>query len=182
MVSFRKGLGDRNKLFQKSLASLLWYTTYPFELILIDNTENNRGLGMARNEGASRAIGEYVVFTDDDIFFKKGWLEECIKLVNMGTKYMATPVIQHRVGKWELSRVNGYRQNYRTGSNCMVMRRSSYDLVGPFQNKSVPTDGMNYADRIARAGYTFLLPNESLAFDMAPKVHSYGDQHNPWKR
>ena len=73
MVSFRKGLGDRNKLFQKSLASLLWYTTYPFELILIDNTENNRGLGMARNEGASRAIGEYVVFTDDDIFFKKGW-------------------------------------------------------------------------------------------------------------
>lgn len=146
-----------------------------YELILIDNTQNNRGLGGARNLGATMATGDYIAIVDDDVDFKKGWLEECIKMIELGEHFLATPIHQPRIRKWELPQVEGYRQNYRTGSNCMVMRRSTFDKIGPFVTKSIPTDGMNYATRTTRAGFTFLITKEPLAEDMAFNIHSYSD-------
>jgi len=175
MTCYRKGRYGRDEIFKKSIQSLLENTTGEYELILIDNTQQNKGLGAARNLGASMAKGDYLVITDDDIEFKKGWLDECVNMIELGDKFMATPVHQPRIAKWELDPFQGYRQNYRTGSNCMVMRRSAFDEIGLFNNKSVPTDGMNYADRISRAGYTFLITKEPLAVDMAFNVHSYID-------
>lgn len=170
--------GEREGVAKKSITSLLQNTTYPFEFILVDNTQNNRGLGLARNAGYDIATGNFICFTDDDIDFKAGWLEECIKLVQMGTKYIATPVWQPRVNKWELPPVNGYRQNYRTGSNCMVMRPETFEDIGRWIEGFPPAVnvvkiGHKYSDMISRKGYTFLITKEPMAEDIGLGHHSY---------
>ena len=179
MLTYRKGLHDRDSISRKSIASLLEATTFPYELILMDNTQNNRGFSKGRNIGASRAGGDYVAFIDDDIILLPGWLEECIRLIEIGDKFMATPVVQRMVGRWELPQVNGIRQNYRTGSNCMVMRKSAFLDVGMFAEfprniaYEVGKAGKHYADRIAKKGYTFLICDPARAIDLGTNKHSY---------
>lgn len=173
MLSFRKGSHNRNEIFKKSIASLFENTEGEYELILIDNTQNNRGFGGGRNFGASMATGEYIVFVDDDIEFKNGWLPECLKMIELGDKFIATPIHQIRRRRTEMEPFMGYRRNSRVGSNCMVMRMSAYKDIGQFDNISVPKDGMRYADRTIRAGYSFLITKEALAKDMAFNLHSY---------
>jgi glycosyltransferase involved in cell wall biosynthesis len=164
---------------KRSISSLFENTSFPYELILIDNTENNRGLSIGRNLGASMATGKYIAFSDDDILFQPGWLEECVEMVEQGEKFMATPVWQPRVRKWELPSVNGWRQNYRVGSNCMVMRKTAFDDIGKFSwmRRSIKHDasktGMYYANRITAKGYTFLVTKTRKALDMGIGKHSY---------
>lgn len=176
MVNYRHG--DRESISRESINSLLQNTTYPYEFILVDNTENNRGLGKARNIGLGLSSGSYVAIVDDDIYFEPYWLEECIKMVNIGDRFLATPVHQHHISKWETGMVKGYRNNYRTGSNCMVMRREVIDEVGLFITLANPKretakTGKNFATRLSRAGYSFLITKEPMARDMARGVHSY---------
>jgi glycosyltransferase involved in cell wall biosynthesis len=178
-LNYRRGACDRDTISKLSLASLLENTTYPYELIFVDNTQNNRGFSNGRNFGASLATGKYIAFVDDDILFLPLWLETCIGLVEKGDKYMATPVIQRLIARWELPGVDGVRQNYRTGSNCMVMRRSAFDEIGEFWNfrrgiqYTVAKAGKEYANRITRAGYTFLICNPARATDLGVNKHSY---------
>jgi glycosyltransferase involved in cell wall biosynthesis len=171
--------GEREEISKKSIISLLQNTTYPYEFILIDNTQNNRGLGLARNAGYDFGTGNYICFTDDDIDFEPGWLEECIKMVNLGDHYMATPVHQPRIGKWELPPVEGYRQNFRAGSNCMVMKTEAFLDIGRFiTNLENPVrntwrSGQLFTDALVRKGYSVLITKEPMAKDMAFRKHSY---------
>jgi len=180
MLTYRKGSFNRREIAEKSIRSLLECTTFPYELILVDNTENNRGLSAGRNYGASLATGDYVAIADDDILFFNGWLEECIEMLKQGDTYLATPVWQQNIGKWELPPVNGWRNNYRTGSNCMVMRRSTFNDVGLFPSyaeRGLKYDsaktGKAYANMITKKGYTFLITKERRAMDMGLVGHSY---------
>jgi GT2 family glycosyltransferase len=165
-----------------SIKSVVDNTASPYEFILVDNTENNRGMSGGRNFGASIATGDYIAFIDDDIILLPGWLPACIDAIEQGDKFMSTPVHQQAVGRWELEPVNGYRQNYRTGSNCMVMRRSAFEDVGVFDLFSLPgrdiryqtgKAGKHYASRVSRKGYTFLITKEPFAIDMGLDRHSY---------
>ena len=177
LTNFRHG--EREEVSKKSIISLLQNTTYPYEFILVDNTQNNRGLGVARNDGYDMSTGDYICFTDDDIDFKSGWLEECIKMVNLGNRYIATPVHQPRIGKWEAEPVNGYRANYRAGSNCMVMKREAFLDIGRFiTNLGNPVrntwrSGQLFTDAMVRKGYVVLITKEPMAYDMAFGKHSY---------
>jgi glycosyltransferase involved in cell wall biosynthesis len=172
MVTYR--VEDRKDISRKSLNSLLDNTTYPYELILIDQTQNNRTLGKARNIGISMATGKYIVITDDDIEFKPGWLEECIKMIEMNGKLLSTPVIQKHVLRWEMESYMGYRRNYRTGSNCMVMKKSDLDILGNFcESDHFSKVGRRYANNIVRKGYSFLVPQKPLANDLSCNKHSY---------
>lgn len=174
-VMFRTGLNNRGEVVKKTIPSILEHTLYPYELILIDNSYNNRGLAKARNDGIKQATGKYIVLMDDDILFTGDWLTRCVELIEKGDKYMATPVVQSGIRRWEMSPVDGYRQNYRTGSNCMVMRRTALDDVGLFdESRMVGNLGGNYADRITKKGYTFLITEIGLARDLAFRKHSYG--------
>src|SRR3990172_5706162 len=107
---------SRKEIRRKSVESLFETVDSSNEIIVFNNKEGS--LGWARNTAIKNSIGEYLVICDDDILFKDGWLEECIKMVEMGDKFMATPVHQIRIKKWERDRFMGYRRNDRTGSNC----------------------------------------------------------------
>lgn len=172
--------GKREEVAKKSIQSLFENTTYPFELILVDNTQNNRGLSVARNVGYSMATGNFLCFTDDDIAFSPGWLTECIKMIHLGDKLLATPIHQPGVKKWELPPVEGYRRNWRCGSNCMVMKREAFEDIGKFVDFTYISPkydcaktGKEFATRLSRRGYSFLITKERMAKDMAIGVHSY---------
>lgn len=173
-VMFRTGLNNRGVVAKRCLKSLLDNTLYPYELILVDNSYNNRGLSKARNWAIEQATGKYVAIVDDDVLFRGDWLTRCVELVERGDKYIATPIHQRVIGRWELSSVDGYRHNYRTGSNCMVMRRSDLDKIGRFdERKIVGGVGSPFAKAIVRAGYSFLIAEPGLAKDIGVGKHSY---------
>lgn len=182
MPSWRVDGLNREKIAQKSICSVVENTPEPHEFILVDNTCNNRGMSGGRNFGASLATGKYIVFIDDDILVFPGWLSACIEAIEQGDKFMATPVYQSRIRRWELPAFNGYRQNYRTGSNCMVMRRSAFEdigefalFIGRFRDVKYQTGkaGKYYANSITKKGYTFLITKEPFAVDMGANRHTY---------
>jgi len=175
MVCFRKGA--RAPIVKTCLSSLLDCTSNPYELCLIDNTMNNRGLGAARNAAIRSSSGEYIAIVDDDILFNQGWLRECIALLEKypEEKLIATPIHTPIPGhkKHEQPSMDGNRVNLRSGSNCMVMRRSSFYDIGEFINVHPAKDGVEFCDRQVRKGYKVIMTKEALAVDMAYRQHSY---------
>jgi glycosyltransferase involved in cell wall biosynthesis len=188
MISFRKGVNNRNSLFLQSLNSLLTTDAgYSFEFYLIDNTQNNRGLA-GRNEGFKLSTGKYLCYVDDDILFKENWLKDCVDILeSVEGKYTVTPIhtpiMAHK--KFELPPVNGYRCNYRSGSNCMVLRKEAFADVGEFYGLymdrkrkgpmfvGIGKSGTKYCDRQTRAGYKVLMTKEEKAVDLGFKKHAY---------
>jgi glycosyltransferase involved in cell wall biosynthesis len=175
LVTWRKGLHERAEMAERSITSVLKNTDYPFELILIDNTENNRGLGTARNLGISQATGKWMVIMDDDIEVKEKWLSTCIKMLEeVPGKYMVTPVYQPKIFKWKLDPVAGYQCNYRTGSNCMITKTENIIRdIGLFQELSTAQTGVEFMNRQIRLGYKVLITPQPLATDLGSGLHSY---------
>jgi len=71
---------DRPELLQRCLAALE-VQTVPVEVVVVEDKEG-RGPAWARNEGARRARGEVICFTDDDCAPAAGW-----------AKALATPIL-----------------------------------------------------------------------------------------
>lgn len=178
MVCFRKGNFEREKVFQETMQRLLAYTKFPYELILIDNTQNNIGLGAARNLALDRAKGDYVCIMDDDVHVFPGWLEACIEIVNKNPdNYIATPLhVPRNIPWWKKhlrGEVDGYVWHARSGSNCMVMSLMTASKLGYFVNIHPSKDGVKYHDKIVRMGYKCLLTKEPMAIDTGFRKHSY---------
>jgi glycosyltransferase involved in cell wall biosynthesis len=184
MVCYRQG--PRAKLFQKSINSLIENTTYPYELILTDNTWNNRGLGAARNQGIKRIDiadrldkNPYIAIVDDDILYEPKWLEACIEILQIdgGKDILATPIHIDRHRAWwkkhDAGEYQGYTYHRRSGSNCMVMTWETFIKIGYFDNIHPSKDGVKWCDRVVRKGIKPLLTKKPLAFDMAFNKHSY---------
>jgi glycosyltransferase involved in cell wall biosynthesis len=64
---------DRPELLQRCVAALEKQTV-PVEIVVVEDPEG-RGPAWARNEGARRARGEVICFTDDDCAPFPGWAE-----------------------------------------------------------------------------------------------------------
>jgi glycosyltransferase involved in cell wall biosynthesis len=73
---------DRPELLQRCLAALEKQTV-PVEIVVVEDTEG-RGPAWARNEGARRANGEVICFTDDDCAPFPGWAEALAKPILAG--------------------------------------------------------------------------------------------------
>ena len=140
----------------------------------IRNSENLY-FGYGRNIGVHLSVGEYLVFTDNDIEYKQGWLEECISVLeqNPDRKILMTPLRtdrehrNHRHWMGEIE-VNGkkYLLNMRAGSNSWVMRREDFFKIGLFRNHSIA--GSLWNDVFVRCGYLM------ATMEHEPKAHDIG--------
>lgn len=210
MLKFTNYFNQRTEIFKKSIASLV-ETTAPTgaKIILIDNGENeeqfcldlfnnnkihaylrlnNLGL-VARNIGVDVGCGilpdaEYLVFADDDLIFKPGWLEECVEILLKypDRKIIASPIhtachlVSRRLCKGTLP--DGHLLNRRAGPNCRVFRVSDFLKIGRFklpEPENFPANGVEYTNRFVKMKYLSALTYKPMAKDLCARNvrHAY---------
>ncbi len=134
---------------------------------------DNMHFSYARNQAMSEVTGKWVVIADNDIMYKDHWLELGIKCINHfpEKKLIASPInypyVHKRDPRWRHGQleVKGRHFNLteRAGSNCMIMKRETYDEMGKFTLRR--KSGGIYADRLLNAGYLVITPAINWAFD-----------------
>jgi len=187
---------NRSNTMQNSIISLVENTEYPAEIIVVDNGKSradtlflldlvrkrkinayvanaeNMHFGYARNQGLAIANGGYISIVDNDIKYEKGWMKECIKVLETypDEKIYAAPFCDkaHLPAKYwngELE-VEGkiYRKNMRAGSNCFVIRRDRMEEIGRFMCHRVA--GTKWTNNAVRLGYLCAVTPERMALDM----------------
>lgn len=138
--------------------------------------ETNQGSSWARNRGVREAIGEIIVFTDDDMLGPRDWLRNLMApFMQPGNEAIAAvggeviPVFPEGLPKW----VAGYwkplrfrddigplRANQLPMSANLAIRRSIFDEVGFFRtelgrigNHSLFNEDHDFCRRVFRAGH-----------------------------
>jgi len=201
-IKYTNYFNQRTAIFKKSIESLIATTKNTgCKIILIDNGEEDdekyclnifhekkidaylrfHNIGIeALNVGidAGQQLIEnakFVVLAADDVFFKKGWLEECIKILleYPNKKIVATPMHSICHMKRRFSRgclPNGCILNSRAGANCRVYRISDMLKIGRFCRKNPQAEffknGVEYTNRFNKKGYVSVLTRKPLAEDL----------------
>ncbi len=192
----------RSAVMRKSLTSLVENTKYPYELIIIDNGENeedskflrdlkpnvyirnehNMHFGYARNQGVKLSQGDYICIADNDIIYSEGWLKECVKVLEVfpdkkiyGTPIeYPTPVMKDRYDRGELEHDGkAYNLSMRAGSNCFVCRREDFFEIGLFSAHRIA--GSRWTDSAVRAGYlAAVVPGKMITDEGLREGYSLG--------
>jgi len=188
-------------MFRTSIDSLLQTTQgLPVEIIVVDNggdfeitqwldaivhngdiqcvikNANNMHFGFGRNQGIAMAHGSYLCIADNDIFYKAGWLEACLDVLEEYPlrKFWATPLdyptelngkrtVRYDAGEVTVG-VEEYKLSQRAGSNCFVIRRDLFEEVGPFENHRIA--GSVWNDHAVRKGFVGAVTPEQMVYDL----------------
>lgn len=139
-------------------------------------------MGFARNLGFDNSNGDYVCFMDNDIWCEHRFWIEAIELLekHADKKLIATPIytpchtLQEKYNRGEL---DGHLLNLRSGSNCLLMRRTSFEEIGRFpefnQGLYRGNDGVKFCNKQIRAGYLVIHTRYGLARDIGLPKHTY---------
>jgi len=180
----------RSKLMKIAIKTLIENTDYPYELIVVDNGGNpddtdflldlvrkkkittlirnadNMLFGYGRNQTIPMATGDYICIMDNDLKFQKGWLTECVGLLEKHSdrKLIATPYLSPEKdnAKYNLPSPEGSRMNSACGSNCMVMTPETLKDVGMFRYDGVA--GTYWHRSLSKKGYSIILPPKDMVF------------------
>lgn len=128
----------------------------------------NMHFAFAQNDALRRATGDFFVVSSNDVVYEQGWLEECIGfLVKHDGKYLATALVpdpmNRKPSRWA-GEVDGWRLNYRAGSNSFVIRRKDFEAIGYFIIYHLA--GGEWCDRYTRLGYVVACMPEPKAKDL----------------
>lgn len=181
----------RSDLLKKCLDSLLTNTKdYPAEIIVMDNGgspddseyllgkardglithvrfPHNMHFALAWNQGAKLATGQFLSFVCNDIEFQEGWLSACVKILEdyPGKDWLSCPFITYDKQRYTVeTTTEGYRVNLRSGSNCMVIRRETFNRIGDFPVHRI--GGTVWYNKLYRMGIRTVAPPVDLASDM----------------
>lgn len=202
---------DRSRIMQVSIKSLIDTTkNLPCEITVVDNggsledsefllklvdegsittyirNKDNMLWSYAWDQAYKLSSGEYLVFTCNDILFEEGWLTESLKILknHKGEKYFVTPYLDlsHKGRKFELPDIEDARVNNRSGSNCIIIDRETYEKVGRFAYDII--GGSHWYDRVVtKGGYRVLIPKQNYIVDLGFKngfVHRLVGGHTEW--
>lgn len=188
----------RKEIFSSSLNSLLATTkNVPCEIIIVDNSgsldisynllemcedgkiqhyirnNGNMHFGYARDQGISLAKGNYIVISDNDIFYRDGWIEALLNPLKELTyrKIYTTPIEyptgglkeRYDCGTLKVGDVK-YNLNMRAGSNCFMIRSSDLAKIGLFSYHRVA--GTKWTDKAVKMGYLAAVAPGKLAYDL----------------
>lgn len=210
MLKYTNYFNQRTEIFKKSIASLIESTAHTSaKIILVDNGDSeeefclglfhagkihsytrlpNLGL-VARNIGVDIGMGlvpnaQFLVFADDDLIFKKGWLEECVSLlmkypdrkITTSPIHTACHLTNRKLCKGTLP--DGHLLNRRAGPNCRVFRVSDFKRIGRFkppQPDNFPANGVEYTNRFIKMKYLSALTYKPMAKDLCARNvrHAY---------
>lgn len=166
LIVIDNGNSHEDSLFLMTLAHAGKINTY------IRNAHNMH-FGYARNQGISMAHGDYVSIVDNDLVYSKGWLRKCTELLEAfpDKKYYSTPIPYPTLGLDKryhegFIKHNGvdHQVHQRAGSNCFVIRRSDFDIIGRFTHHRIA--GSYWTDSAVRAGYRAVVIPDNVVLDM----------------
>lgn len=146
----------------------------------IENPRNSMGGG--RNLGYDNSTGEFVCFIDNDIWCEHRFWIEAIELLEKHSdkKLIATPIYTacHVLqDKFNRGFLDDHLLNTRSGSNCLLMTRKSFEEIGRFpeleQGLYRGNDGVKFCNKQIYAGYLMIHTRAGLARDIGLAKHTY---------
>ncbi len=150
---------NRKKALNRLKSTIKNSTATNFETIIVDNSLHNRGNAVARNIGAHKAKGKYILFIDDDNVIDKEMVSRLARDLALYPHLAAVgPLTYYFEGKNTLWFLTAYRRlstsmtifesNVKPNSiiekhlyptsilhNCFMVRKSIGDKVGWFDEK-----------------------------------------------
>lgn len=182
---------ERMKLLKQTLDSLQEDTEH--ELIVVDNGPEeqtdylrtikvdkhivvgmNKGIGYGWNLGLKNSSGEFISLIDNDLIFQKGWLKDCIEMLEKypREKLVATSCISaHQLDpKYFLGTLDNHTLWSRSCTAGTVFRRGLVDDIGLWGIH--PKPGTKWCDNLTRKGYKF------IALDFPKVAHRGYDTTN----
>jgi len=179
---------SRSETMKQSLTSLVENTDYPAEIIVFDNGGNpddsdfllglvrkkkistyvryadNLSFAFAWNQFFRIASGDYLCFTCNDIFYKRGWLGACIELLEKYSdrKLIASPYItpDKNFPNYNKEVLLDARINSMAGSNCMVMTPEIYRAIGEMPHYRI--GGSVWHRTMVRKDYLVIIPSQDF--------------------
>lgn len=185
---------ERLELLKKTVGHIIRNTRVPYEIIVIDNgdqtqeaylqelwekkkiykwvrNQENKGIGIARNQGVDIARGDHICFMDNDIQVEEGWLTKCLEMID-GKDLIATPVRSKHTqsDKWLVRTEKDY-EVWRRSQPIWVMRR---EVANQFRWPEYPgkyhwRPGTAYNRMLGKAGYLIAVPFKPYARHMGSK-------------
>jgi len=159
-------------------------------ITIITNT-NNQGFAKACNQGARAAIGQYVIFLNNDTEVQPGWLDEFVKCCRqnhrigaVGAKLLyADNTIQHagvaiknsphpifpyhihRGKQADSPEVNKVLEYQAVTGACMLVRRKVFEQIGGFDEEFLNGyEDIDLCFRIGEAGYNVVYCPTSVVY------------------
>jgi glycosyltransferase involved in cell wall biosynthesis len=143
--------------------------------------EKNRGLSYARNRGIKEALGDVIIFTDDDIIVENNWIKEISKEMEMNNDIMLLcgRTFMYKNDQIPLStKKSSERKEFQYpaspwavgNGNNMVMKKSVIEKVGEFDvNMGAGTrigsaEDTDYVYRILKNKYKAVYSPSAVAF------------------
>lgn len=193
----------RSQLLRDSLTSLFESLDYPTEVIVMDNggnpddTEyltnlvregkvdtlvrykNNMNFAFAWNQGFRISTGDFVCFTCNDIYYEKGWLSECIKLMEKYSdrKLISAPFITRDKDNKSYNKevLEDARINSLAGSTCFIIRPEDFKEIGEVAHHRV--GGSIWHRRMCKKGYQVIVPLQNKGNHMGHRAGTDFTQH-----
>lgn len=151
----------RTKGLKKTKESLLRQKTkFSYEIIVIKNLLP----GQARNRGAKKALGKYLLFIDDDCITSEDWIEKNINFLRSQKNIGA--VGGKILGKSAqfFSRCTDYTNFWRQQNNqlrktsqlytaSLAVKKEAFLKVGGFDEKAKVGEDVDFINKLKKDGY-----------------------------
>jgi len=181
----------RSEYLRKCMDSLIKNTTYPAELIVIDNggknddsdylvdltrqgkintyirNKDNMHWAYGWNQGVKMSTGNYILFTCNDYVFNPNWLENTIYplLKYPEKKLIACPGLpnaRHSIGKLD---------NYSLDSwgipGCILMSKKVFYEIGEYKHTLLASPP--WINKALKMGYLFISPPNNYIYRIGTK-------------
>jgi glycosyltransferase involved in cell wall biosynthesis len=142
-----------------------WQQKNPSNIIF---SKENIGWGKAINESLKLVNSEYVLLSNNDVVYKKGWYEECIRLYEKYPKIGILGVWKHIAHGVKQDLGDILIKDDMPGCGWF-MKKSILDEIGPIwehgpcSTKGGNGEDSNYAGRVKEKGYWVCGPKDDVA-------------------
>ena len=170
----------RSQFLRQCMDSLIKNTTYPAELIVIDNggknddsdylvdltrqgkintyirNKNNMYWAYGWNQGVKMATGKYILLTHNDYIFKPNWLEKTIYplLKYPDKRLIACPMLFKN--KYNIGKLEDYRLDSFGMPACLLLTKELFYKVGEYPVCLLSSP--YWLKKVAEKGYVFIAP------------------------
>jgi len=150
---------------------------------------SNRGAIAARNQGASLAKGEYLIFLDGDDLFMPGALEVYARIIEklhpaiilaQRVWFEETPPptaqdSEQKIEFVEYPQLMEKDRSYGTCASSLVVARQTYLDVGGWSPGLFQMDTVDYTTKLGYSGRTIMIQSPQTVFY---RIHSNNSVHN----